>query len=356
MRIADIRVYQKDLGTNRPYSISYKTVTEVKNTFVEIELENGMIGIGACNPSEKVVGENVDQALSHLNEADFSYLKNSRISEFESLIRKTQEKFKQWPGSHAAVDIALYDVFTKYLSISLGEFFGIHHKSLATSITIGIKNVEETLEEADEYWAAGFRCIKVKTGLCAEEDAERILKINENYPDVVLRVDANQGYTPKDLELFVSKTKGVDLELIEQPFPVDQFAEDSKGLSKEVSRFLVADESCRNPEDAMKLVQEVPNCSIFNIKLMKTGGIFQASKIADIAALSGVDLMWGCNDESAVSITAAMHLAFSYPHTKYIDLDGSLDLIQDVVEPGFIIENGMMRPKGGTGLGGFFVR
>ena len=355
MRIAEIRVYQRDLGTNRPYSISYKTVTEVKNTFVEIELENGMIGIGACNPSEKVVGENVDQAFERLKDFDFSYLRGKRISEFESLVRQTREKLHSWPGSHAAVDIALYDVFTQYLNISLGEFFGLAHKSLPTSITIGIKNVAETLEEADEYRAGGFKCIKVKTGLSAEEDAERIIKIHEKYPDTVLRVDANQGYTPKDLELFVSKTKGIDLELIEQPFPVDRFAEDSKGLTGDVSRFLVADESCRNPNDALYLAKEVPNCPIFNIKLMKSGGLFQASKIADIAALSGVDLMWGCNDESAVSITAAMHLAFSYPHSKYIDLDGSLDLKEDIVVPGFVIEEGVMMPKGGSGLGVSFI-
>lgn len=355
MRIAEIRVYQKDLGTNRPYSISYKTVTEVKNTFVEIELENGKIGIGACNPSEKVVEETVDQAFARLKDIDFSYLKGKRISEFESLVRQTKEKLHTWPGSHAAVDIALYDVFTQHLNISLGEFFGIVHKSLPTSITIGIKNVAETIEEADEYRAAGFRCIKVKTGLSPEEDAERILKIHEKYPDTILRVDANQGYSPQDLELFVSKTKRIDLELIEQPFPVNRFAEESKGLEEGVSKFLVADESCRNPNDALYLIKEVPNCSIFNIKLMKSGGLFQASKIADIAALSGVDLMWGCNDESAVSITAAMHLAFSYPHTKYIDLDGSLDLKEDIVTQGFIIEEGVMRPKGGAGLGVEFI-
>ena len=40
MRITDVRVYEKDLGTNRPYTIAYKTVSEVKNVFVEIELEN----------------------------------------------------------------------------------------------------------------------------------------------------------------------------------------------------------------------------------------------------------------------------------------------------------------------------
>ena len=84
---------------------------------------------------------------------------------------------------------------------------------------------------------------------------------------------------------------------------------------------------------------------------MKSGGLYAASQIAAIAQHSGVDLMWGCNDESIVSITAALHLAFSFPHTKYIDLDGSLDLVEDVVEGGFVIEEGVMRPTGGAGLG-----
>ena len=273
MKIAEVRVYEKDLGTSRPYTIAYKTVSEVKNVFVEIELENGTVGIGACNPSEKVVGENVDQAFQHLKATDFSFLVGQRIEAFEALLRATRKELEQWPGSHVAVDVALHDVYTRHLDISLGEYFGVVHKSMPTSITIGIKNVAETLEEADEYWASGFRCIKVKTGLSPEEDAERILKINEKYPESVLRVDANQGYSPSDLEAFVRLSKGVQLELIEQPFPVDRFTEDSKGLRHEVSQYLVADESLRNPSDALHLVKTTPKCGIFNIKLMKSGGL-----------------------------------------------------------------------------------
>jgi len=351
MLIADVRVYEKDLGTHRPYTIAYKTVSEVKNVFVEIELENGMTGIGACNPSEKVVGENVGQAFQRLLATDFSFLIGKGIDGFEALVLEVRNQLESWPGSHAAVDIALHDAYTQYLDVSLGEYFGAVHRSLPTSITIGIKNVAETLEEATEYWDAGFRCLKVKTGLSPEEDAERILKIHEKYPGVTLRVDANQGYSPADLNTFVKLTQRVRLELIEQPFPVDRFATDSKGLEESVARFLVADESLRNPTDALNLIKDTPNCRIFNIKLMKSGGLSKAVEIANIARRAGVELMWGCNDESAVSITAAMHLAFSYPHTQYIDLDGSLDLMQDVVAPGFEIKDGAMRPTGGPGLG-----
>ena len=36
--------------------------------------------------------------------------------------------------------------------------------------------------------------------------------------------------------------------------------------------------------------------------------------------------MWGCNDESCISIAAALHAAYACPATRYLDLDGSFDL------------------------------
>ena len=82
MKIKSVRSYSKDLGTSRPYSIAYKTVDQVMNAFVEIELDNGMIGIGAANPSRSVVGESVDETIAHLATADFSYLEGKDIACF----------------------------------------------------------------------------------------------------------------------------------------------------------------------------------------------------------------------------------------------------------------------------------
>ena len=84
---------------------------------------------------------------------------------------------------------------------------------------------------------------------------------------------------------------------------------------------------------------------------MKCGGIHQGKRIAEIARMAGIDLMWGCNDESVVSIAAALHVAFASPQTKYIDLDGSLDLAKDLATGGFILEDGLMRPTDAPGLG-----
>ena len=351
MKIKDVRVYGRDLGTSRPYTIAYKTVSEVLIAFVEIELENGIIGIGASNSSKAVVGESVEETLNYLSNVDFSYLIGQKITQTEGLLRQTHDKFTTLPGTHAAIDIALHDAFTQFLKIPLVDYFGQQQQTLPTSITIGIKNIGETLSEAEEYYGMGFRFFKVKTGLNPVLDAERVIKIAERMPDVILRVDANQGYSIVDLNEFVKRTVKIKLELIEQPFSTGNFIKYLNELHPSIAKLVVADESLKNPKDGLKLLKEAPGCNIFNIKLMKTGGLLVAKQVAYIAEASNVKLMWGCNDESVVSIAAALHLALSSRSTKFIDLDGSLDLIKDVVTGGFLIKNGMMALNGKNGLG-----
>lgn len=351
MKIKDVKVYGRDLGTSRPYTIAYKTVSEVLIAFVEIELENGIIGIGASNSSKAVVGESVEETLNSLSNVDFSYLIGQKITQTEGLLRQTHDKFTNQPGTHAAIDIALHDAFTQFLKIPLVDYFGQQQQTLPTSITIGIKNIEETLSEAEEYYGMGFRVFKVKTGLNPVLDGERVIKIAECMPDVVLRVDANQGYSTVDLNEFVKRMAKIKLELIEQPFSTGNFIKYVNELHPSIAQLVVADESLKNPKDGLKLLKEAPGCNIFNIKLMKTGGLLVAKQIAYIAEASKVKLMWGCNDESVVSIAAALHLALSSRSTKFLDLDGSLDLIKDVVTGGFHIKNGMMSLNGKNGLG-----
>lgn len=73
--------------------------------------------------------------------------------------------------------------------------------------------------------------------------------------------------------------------------------------------------------------------------------------MATIAEKNAIELMWGCNDESILSIAAAMHLAYSCANTRYLDLDGSFDLAKDMVRGGFEVKDGMMIPLDRMGLG-----
>jgi L-alanine-DL-glutamate epimerase-like enolase superfamily enzyme len=349
MKIKNIEVWSADLGNVKPYTIAFKTISEVRNAFVEITLENGVTGIGSANPSEYVVGENLDQCLDALDNIDF--LIGRDIREFNELTYEVWKNFPENPSARAALDIALYDVFTKYLDVPLVKFLGQKIKRMLTSNTIGIKGVKETLDEADDYVKRGFKVLKVKLGKNLDEDVERIIKLREKFGNgLAIRVDANQGYTREQTIQFYGRTYDFNIELIEQPLQANEVAV-MKSLPREVREVLAADESLITPVDAVELIKPPLAARIFNIKLMKCGGISQGLKIADIALHEGVDLFWGCNDESIVSISAALHAAFSCSNTKYIDLDGSFDLSKDAVTGGFILKDGYMYCSDKPGLG-----
>ncbi len=351
MRIKSLSVWSADLGNTKPYTIAFKTVDEVRNAFVEFTLDNGTTGIGAGNPSEYVVGENLNQTLEALQEKNLEFLIGRDIRELRQLCNEILLKFPKNPGARAALDIALHDAFTKYLGIPLVKYLGQKIKSLPTSNTIGIKNVAETLAEAEDYKKRGFRILKVKLGKDLEEDVERLVKLRERFgKSMVIRIDANQGYTHQQTVEFYKRTRSLDIELIEQPLPAKAVKE-LRGLPDEIRKVIAADESLIGPKEAIELVNPPKAAGIFNIKLMKCGGINEALKVADVAAAENVDLFWGCNDESIVSITAALHAAFACSNTKYIDLDGSLDLARDAVKGGFVLRGGVMSCSEKPGLG-----
>jgi L-Ala-D/L-Glu epimerase len=350
-KIKDIEVWSADLVNTKPYTIAFKTVSEVRNAFVSIKLDNGITGIGSGNPSEYVTGENLSQTLSALQQQNLEFLIGRDITEIHQLLNEILTKFPAYPAARAALDIALYDSFTKFLNVPLVKYLGQKITTLPTSNTIGIKNVAETLMEADDYVARGFKILKVKLGRDLTEDIERLVKLRERFGSkVTIRIDANQGYTTADTIEFFQKTKHLNIELIEQPLPA-KAVDEMKRLPEEIRNVIAADESLISPSDALKLITPPVASWIFNIKLMKCGGIREGQRIADIARLSGIDLFWGCNDESIVSITAALHLAFSCTNTKYIDLDGSLDLGRDEVSGGFILKDGWMSCSDKPGLG-----
>ncbi len=351
MKIVAVRSYLRKMALTKPYTIAYNTFSDVSLAFFEVELANGMIGYGSGSPAEDVVGETSEQSAANLQSEFVQQLVGRDIRHFQQIIFEAIQHFPHLPGTQAAIDLALHDAFGKFIGISVAAFYGRKIHALATSVTIGIKSVQEALEEAAGYKALGFKILKVKTGLDVNEDIERVLKLKEQFGNhFKIRVDANQGYSIQDLKKFIDATKGKELELIEQPMPVGTESE-LLSLSWEDRKLLAADESLKDPQAALQLASNEKPFGIYNIKLMKCGGLVGALGIANIANNADIDLFWGCNDESIISITAALHIAYTCPNTKYIDLDGSLDLAEDLVRGGFEIVEGEMHINDAPGFG-----
>ena len=349
MNITQAEAWRESLALTRPYTIAYQTTSDVELFFVRLVAENGLVGLGSAAPVEGITGETAEACGVALE--GIGWLEGVDVRHLGRLTREAERHLGETPAARAAVDMALHDLFARYLGVPLVDVLGRCHDGLPTSITIGIKSTEEALEEADEYVGRGFRHIKVKLGHSLEEDVERLRKLRQHVgADVRLRVDANQGYTVEETQQLGHLVEALDLEFIEQPLPEADVAA-MRSLPPDVRRSLAADESLHSERDALRLASAPVACGIFNIKLMKCGGVTPSLAIARTAEAAGLELMWGCMDESVISIAAALHAAYAAPATRFLDLDGHFDLARDLATGGFTLRNGRLHLTDAPGLG-----
>ena len=350
MKIVHASWWQRSLALTRPYTIAYRTISAVELFFVRLRDAGGKEGLGSASPAQAVTGETPAACAQALAQG-VALLEHADSRHLGRLTRMLGHELAAAPAAQAALDMALYDLFARRLGIPLADFLGRCHDALPTSITIGIKPAAETLAEADEYIRRGFTHLKVKLGHDFEDDQDRLRQLRQKVGrSIRIRVDANQGYSLAQTRRFGATLSDLDIEFMEQPLPRAAVAE-MRTLPDDLRTLVAADESLQSPADAMALAAKPAACGIFNIKLMKCGGITPALEIGVMAAAAGLDLMWGCMDESVISISAALHTAFACPATRYLDLDGSLDLAEDAARGGFILKDGRLRIPGTPGLG-----
>jgi L-alanine-DL-glutamate epimerase-like enolase superfamily enzyme len=346
-RIDAVRSRALAVPLSRPYAIACGTCSSVDLCVVEIGA-GGRVGFGQASPAPEVTGETVAQCQAALQPGALGWLLGREVG--EAWVAQDLRRVPT-PAARAAVDMALLDLLGQAAGQPAVEFLGRRHAALPTSITIGIKDRASTLAEAEEYCARGFSVLKVKTGLDAGDDLERLRALRRRFGNrVVLRADANQGYDAASLRRFVAGMEDLDLELLEQPLPRGQ--EDAlRSLPDGVRRRLVADESVHGADDLRRLVAAGCPFGVVNVKLMKCGGPLAARELAAVAEAAGIHLMWGCMDESVVGIAAALHTAMSCAATRWLDLDGSFDLAADPFTGGFDLADGSLRPLAAPGLG-----
>jgi L-alanine-DL-glutamate epimerase-like enolase superfamily enzyme len=306
------------------------------------------MGIGNSCPNS-VTGETVN-TIQHALKIFSKELVGEDTEDIIEINRKMDEILIENPSAKAGIDIALYDLHGKIEDKPVFEILGRKKDRMLTDMTIGIMDKKATITHAVEYKNQGFKALKIKIGLDKDEDVERVRAVREAVgEDMIIRVDANQGYDVKTAIEVLNKIELYNIEQMEQPVKWD----DLVGL-KEVKDNspvpITADEAVKTKEDAIKIARGKFADKI-NIKLMKCCGITKALEINRIAEKGGLETMVGCMSENKVSISAALHFALSQKNVKYADLDSHFSLISDGTQNGFTFEDGFLVPKKSPGIG-----
>lgn len=190
-------------------------------------------------------------------------------------------------------------------------------RAVPTSYSMPITEVSEIKAYLEPL--RRFKSLKIKVN--AETGADMLREIKK-HTHQALRVDGNEAWKDLDSYMRFQETlTGMNIELIEQPFPAAMQAE-YRELKKKTPYVLLADESIEDVGDFTELARQF---HAVNVKLMKTGSLIKARDLLIEARSHGLKSMMGCMIETTIGISYGMLFGGM---VDYVDLDGFL-LIKD---------------------------
>ena len=328
MKISRISIGTISIPLITPFKTALRTVDQIQDLIVRVTLDSGETGYGEAPPTAAITGETSQSIEAALRDYLAPTVRGLDPTDRDELFGRLEKAIAKNTSAKAALDIAIHDATARALGLPLFRMLGSKapdqvRTSLETDLTISVNDPETMAADTRAAIARGFRILKVKVGKGGTVDVERVRRVREAAgKDAILRIDANQGWTPEEAvrTIGMMEDAGLNIELVEQPVSYHDF----KGMqyvTAHTATPVLADESVFAPEDAVRIIEE-RGADLINIKLMKTGGIYPAEKICDLAEQAGVSCMMGCMLESAVSVSGAVHLAAARSIFTFCDLDG----------------------------------
>jgi o-succinylbenzoate synthase len=223
------------------------------------------------------------------------------------------------PTARAAIDCALHDLIAQGHGLSLARYLGGASTLREVPINVTVPRVppERAAEIGGRAVSSGIRTLKVKVGGAnAREDEARLQALRDAVgPEIKIRVDANQAWTPEEAIESLRSLARFDLEYAEQPVS----AEDLEGLARVrrgVPVRIAADESVRDTRSAEMVVYRSA-ADILILKPMALGGLREARSVQNVAADAGMPVVVTSLVESAIGRAAALHFAASLGATAF---------------------------------------
>lgn len=352
IKIKEIKIGTVSIPLKRPFKTALRQVHSAEDVIVKVIADTGEVGYGNAPPTSVITGDSQDSIISAIRRTIGPKLIGMDVDNLEEIMTTIDTAMLHNSSAKAALDIAVHDLFGKRHGLPLYKLFGGYRSVMTTDLTISVNAPEEMVEDCREALAAGYTALKIKVGTDAALDLKRVQAIRAAVGyDVKLRLDANQGWTPKEAVRTIRRLEdsGLDIELIEQPVKAHDFA-GLKYVTDHVETDIMADEAAFGPYEVFQLLA-MAACDLINIKLMKAGGLHNAIKIAHLAETVGIQCMMGCMLESKVGITAAASMAAAKKIVTRSDLDAAVLLADDPVVGGVSFAGDRLIIPDAPGLG-----
>jgi len=289
------------------FSLSRDSRTEAVVVVVEIS-QGSFRGRGECVPYARY-GETIEGTLAAIEAV---------APDIETGLGRDSLTLQMRAGAaRNAIDCALWDLEAKIARKPAYVLAGLPQPlPVITAYTISFDSPDAMA--AATRAASARPLLKIKLG--GAGDVQRVRAARAAAPRARLIVDANEGWTARNLEANLAACAEAGVEMVEQPLPADR-----DHALEEITRSIpvCADESVHDRATVPALVGRY---DAINVKLDKTGGLTEALAVVELARSKGLEIFVGCMVASSLAMAPAMLLT---PNARWVDLDGPLLLAKD---------------------------
>ena len=342
--------------TTRRHRLSNTEITCQGFVLVRVTLENSVTGIGEASTlgGPRWAEESVESIAATVTRYLAPALQGQPAIAFEANGMRLAKAATRNFSAKAAVESALLDACGKTLGLPASDLLGgAVRDRVGVLWALASGDSAQELEEAREKLRRReHRDFKIKLGFDRPEaDLKRLEALRAGLgDDVRLIVDVNQGWSEAQCIRFMPALEELGIALVEQPVPAAQL-EAMARVAARTSIPLLIDEAAFTKEELARTA--VLGCgSVYSLKLVKSGGLFELKRAAGVAAAHGLELYGGCLLES--SIGAAAHLAVfsTLPKLEWgTEHFGPRILVQDLVTTPLRFEEFEIVIPDGPGLG-----
>jgi o-succinylbenzoate synthase len=301
---------------------------------VRLATDAGLIGYGDCAPLPQAGTESMDSAVACLS----GWAATLPGLPLEAALGRVTASLSPGslpegaPAARCGLETALLDLLAQQAGLSLARWLNLSSSS-AVKVNAVLGGLDgQVIERALAALAEGYSVLKLKVGLAAGHEEIRLLHdLAQRLPvGVSLRLDANRAWNEREAENFLGALAGLPVESVEDPLAHPDGAGWLR-LQDKVPFPLAADESLRIM-GAEAVFDRTPVRRVV-LKPMVLGGLVAALALARRACEADVECVVTTTVDSAVGVTAALHLAAAVANDLAHGLATSPWLESDVGNP-----------------------
>ena len=351
MKIARIQTTPLALAFKEPYHWAGRVNHAAAVVLVEVETDDGLVGIGesvAAFPAEGTVAAQQGVAPLFVGQPVF---------DVERLITGARHlggfNHTPWHANFvlAGLEMALWDILGKAAGWPVYRLLGgaVREEVDYFGFVQG-DTTEELVEDAHDLAAAGHAVIYLKVGRGEAADLRNTAAVRQAIGRRRLRLDPNCAWSVPEAIHMIGKLREFEPEWVEQPTPLMSIAA-MRQVKEAVGVPIAADQAVFTPADVYEICRQRA-ADVIVLSPHEAGGLLAFGKAAAIAEAAGVPVCLHGQGVSGITDTAQHHLGLRTANLTEGNQIMHQLLVEDLVSaPDLTLTQGKLGRLDGPGLG-----